>query len=78
MKCSLVLQAEDFLDEILSFESNNSLNDPTKLDTSLKGDLKIKKEPNNLSEAEARDRQKKDNHNMSKTANGNSKIWSRI
>jgi hypothetical protein len=30
------------------------------------GDIKIKEEPQVFSEAEARDRQKKDNHNMSK------------
>lgn len=53
----IYLQAEDFLDEILS------LNDGIKLDGS--SDIKIKQEPS-LSEAEARDRQKKDNHNMSK------------
>lgn len=52
-------QAEDFLDEILS------LNDGIKLDSS--SDIKIKQEPS-IMEAEARDRQKKDNHNMSKFA----------
>lgn len=70
-------QAEELLDEILSFESS-SLADS--LNASLTGggsgggggrdgggsssDIKIKQEPS-VTEAEARDRQKKDNHNMS-------------
>lgn len=59
---SFNFQAEDFLDEILS------LNDGIKLDSS--SDIKIKQEPT-VSEAEARDRQKKDNHNMSKLCHVN-------
>lgn len=46
------------------------MGDSLKLDTSLTGDLQIKQEPLILSDAEmhamAKDRQKKDNHNMSK------------
>lgn len=61
-------QAEDLLEDILSFESS-SLGDSLKLDASLSGDLQIKQEPLILSDAEmhamAKDRQKKDNHNMS-------------
>lgn len=78
-----ILQAEDLLDDILSFESS-SLADSLKLDASYGGhgvtggnstngsnsDLMIKQEPSNISDAEmhalAKDRQKKDNHNMSK------------
>lgn len=67
------IQAEDLLDDILSFESS-SLADSLKLDTSYGGggnsDLLIKEEPSNITDAEmhalAKDRQKKDNHNMSK------------
>lgn len=75
-------QAEDLLDDILSFESS-SLADSLKLDTSCgaggistngnsgsNSDLIIKQEPSGgTSDAEmhamAKDRQKKDNHNMS-------------
>lgn len=63
-----LFQAEDLLEDILSFESS-SLGDSLKLDTSLTGDCQIKQEPLILSDAEmhamAKDRQKKDNHNMS-------------
>lgn len=77
----LQTQAEDFLDDILSFESS-SLADSLKLDTSCgagggstngntgsNSGLIIKQEPSGISDAEmhalAKDRQKKDNHNMS-------------
>lgn len=67
-KSSLILQAEDLLDDILSFE-NGSLADSLKLDQSYSSDLSIKQEPSAMSDAEihaiAKDRQKKDNHNMS-------------
>lgn len=62
------------LDDILSFESS-SLADSLKLDASYGGggnnsDLLIKQEPSAITDAEmhalAKDRQKKDNHNMSK------------
>lgn len=62
------------MDDILSFESS-SLTDSLKLDASYGGgtsnnsDLIIKQEPSVTSDAEmhamAKDRQKKDNHNMS-------------
>lgn len=73
-------QAEDLLDDILSFESS-SLADSLKLDATYGGggangttgsnsDLVIKQEPSvPVTDAEmhalAKDRQKKDNHNMS-------------
>ncbi|XP_037044431.1 transcription factor E3 isoform X2 [Bradysia coprophila] len=60
-------EAEDLLDDILSFE-NGSLADSLKLDQSYSSDLSIKQEPSAMSDAEihaiAKDRQKKDNHNM--------------
>lgn len=79
--CSLLsLQAEDLLDDILSFESS-SLADSLKLDAyggsgganggtnGSNSDLVIKQEPSAVTDAEmhalAKDRQKKDNHNMS-------------
>uniref|UniRef100_A0A336LML8 CSON011283 protein n=1 Tax=Culicoides sonorensis TaxID=179676 RepID=A0A336LML8_CULSO len=56
-------EAEDLLDELLSYDSR-SLNEALKIDSPLSSsDIKIKQEPS-FSEAEARDRQKKDNHNM--------------
>lgn len=62
------IQAEDLLDDILSIESS-SLADSLKLDPSYSSDLSIKQEPSAISDAEihaiAKDRQKKDNHNMS-------------
>lgn len=69
-------QAEDLLDDILSFESS-SVADSLKLDpyysgvrTNNKSNLHIKQEPSTANDAEmhalAKDRQKKDNHNMSK------------
>lgn len=82
--CYLHLQAEDLLDDILSFESS-SLADSLKLDgtyggggangvtTGSNSDLVIKQEPSAISDAEmhalAKDRQKKDNHNMSMSIN---------
>ncbi|KAJ6641513.1 Microphthalmia-associated transcription factor [Pseudolycoriella hygida] len=60
-------EAEDLLEDILSFE-NGSLADSLKLDQSYSSDLSIKQEPSAMSDAEihaiAKDRQKKDNHNM--------------
>lgn len=58
------MQAEDYIDEILSFETPSSIADSLKYDSNSLPDIKIKQEAS-LSEAEARDRQKKDNHNMS-------------
>ncbi|XP_065354947.1 uncharacterized protein DDB_G0283357 [Calliphora vicina] len=58
-------------DADLDFEDilhNNNLNDTLKFDDSFSSDLNIKQEPSSMSEAEvnamAKDRQKKDNHNM--------------
>lgn len=61
IKTSL-FQAEDYIDEILNGESYA---DSLRYDSNSM-DVKIKEEPQVFSEAEARDRQKKDNHNMSK------------
>lgn len=55
-------QAEDYIDEILNGESYA---DSLKYDSNTMSDIRIKEEPQVFSEAEARDRQKKDNHNMS-------------
>lgn len=57
-------QAEDYIDEILNGESYA---DSLKYDANAMADIKIKEEPQVYSEAEQKDRQKKDNHNMSKT-----------
>jgi hypothetical protein len=65
-------QAEDLIDDLLSLESSSLASDGFKTsDNSLQGnDINIKNEPFVLSDAElhalAKDRQKKDNHNMSK------------
>jgi hypothetical protein len=56
-------QAEDYIDEILNGESYA---DSLKYDSNAMADIRIKEEPQVFSEAEAKDRQKKDNHNMSK------------
>nr|XP_023015686.1 transcription factor EC-like isoform X2 [Leptinotarsa decemlineata] len=61
--------AEDLIDDLLSLESSSLASDGFKTDNSLTGnDLDIKNEPYLLSDAElhalAKDRQKKDNHNM--------------
>lgn len=68
--CLVLLQAEDLLDDILSFEAG-SLGDSLGKDGQSDSltDLSIKPEPLLLTDAEihalAKDRQKKDNHNMS-------------
>lgn len=56
-------QAEDYIDDILNGESYA---DSLKYDPNTMGDVRIKEEPQVFTEADARDRQKKDNHNMSK------------
>lgn len=78
------MQAEDLLDDILSFESS-SLADSLKLEAYGVGsnsDLLIKQEPSGVSDAEmhamAKDRQKKDNHNMSKFFNSYTNNRSKI
>lgn len=67
------LQAEDLLDDILSFEAgslSDGLKDGQTGSLGSLTDLQIKPEPLLLTDAElhalAKDRQKKDNHNMSK------------
>ena len=50
-----VLQEDDYIDELLAFESDLKFN-------KLPNGVRIKKEQ---ADPEARDRQKKDNHNMS-------------
>lgn len=66
-------QAEDLIEDLLSLETSPLAGDTYKRDGSLSSnsnDLNIKNEPLILSDAElhalAKDRQKKDNHNMSK------------
>lgn len=68
----MCLQAEDLLDDILSFEAGSlgdGLKDSQSGSLSSLPDLNIKHEPLLLTDAEvhalAKDRQKKDNHNMS-------------
>jgi len=58
-------KSKDFIDEILNLDSN-SLDEALKFEKLLADDILIKQEPEELSMAEVRDRQKKDNHNMSK------------
>lgn len=67
------MQAEDLLDDILSFEAGSlgdGLKDGQAGSLTNIPELQIKPEPLLLTEAEihalAKDRQKKDNHNMSK------------
>lgn len=68
------LQAEDLIDDLLSLESSSLASDSFKTsDNSLtSADINIKNEPLIYTEAElhaiAKDRQKKDNHNMSEYA----------
>lgn len=60
---SVQFQAEDYLDDILN---GDSYADSLKYDPNTMSDIRIKEEPQVFTEADARDRQKKDNHNMSK------------
>jgi hypothetical protein len=63
--CGKSLQSKDFIDEILNLDTN-SLDEALKFEKLLADDnILIKQEPEELSMAEVRDRQKKDNHNMS-------------
>ncbi|ENN74256.1 hypothetical protein HUJ04_012653 [Dendroctonus ponderosae] len=64
-----MFQAEELIDDLLSLESSSLASDGFKTsDSSLANDINIKNEPFLLSEADlhamAKDRQKKDNHNM--------------
>jgi hypothetical protein len=56
-------KSKDFIDEILNLDDN--LDEALKFEKLLADDILIKQEPEELSMAEVRDRQKKDNHNMS-------------
>lgn len=57
-------KSKDFIDEILNLDSG-SLDEALRLEKFLADDsILIKQEPEELSMAEVRDRQKKDNHNM--------------
>lgn len=60
--CFLHLQAEDYIDDILNGETYA---DSLKYDSNTMNDIRIKEEPQLYNEADAKDRQKKDNHNMS-------------
>jgi hypothetical protein len=68
-------QAEDYIDEILN---GDSYADTLKYDPNTMSDIRIKEEPQVFSEAEARDRQKKDNHNMSKNFDDSMNLVLRI
>lgn len=61
-------QADDLFDDILQIDSS-ALHDSFKFESNFSSDLSIKQEPQSLTDAEmhalAKDRQKKDNHNMS-------------
>lgn len=65
------LQAEDYIDEILN---GDSYADSLKYDANTMSDIKIKEEPQVFSEADAKDRQKKDNHNMSKLKSNHKQV----
>lgn len=56
-------KSKDFIDEILM---DDNLDEALKFEKLLADDILIKQEPEELSVADMRDRQKKDNHNMSK------------
>lgn len=58
------LQAEDYIDDILNGETYA---DSLKYDSNTMNDIRIKEEPQIYNEADAKDRQKKDNHNMSES-----------
>lgn len=53
---------DEYIDEILNYDS---ISDAIKYEINSVSDTKIKQEPQSLTEAD-KDRQKKDNHNMSK------------
>lgn len=56
-------KSKDFIDEILNLD-HDDLDEALKFEKLLADDILIKQEPEELSMAEVRDRQKKDNHNM--------------
>ena len=57
------MQTEDYIDDILN---GDTYADSLKYDSNSMSDIRIKEEPQAYTEADAKDRQKKDNHNMSK------------
>lgn len=59
-------QTEDYIDDLLN---GDSYADSLKYDANTMSDIRIKEEPQAFSELDAKDRQKKDNHNMSKFIN---------
>ena len=65
-------QAEELFEDMYKLDSNSKHNCFIH-DTNFSSDLSIKQEPHSLTEQEmhamAKDRQKKDNHNMSKLLN---------
>lgn len=58
---SLPFQTEDYIDDLLN---GNSYADSLKYDSNSMSDLRVKEEPQSYGEVDAKDRQKKDNHNM--------------
>lgn len=61
-KYFVLFQTEDYIDDLLNGESYA---DSLKYDANTMSDIRIKEEPQAFSELDAKDRQKKDNHNMS-------------
>lgn len=63
----MIIKSKDFIDEILNLDSS-SLDEALKLEKLLSDDVLIKQEPDDddAPVEDVRDRQKKDNHNMSK------------
>lgn len=64
-----IKKSKDFIDEILNLDDD--LDEALKFEKLLADDILIKQEPEELSMAEVRDRQKKDNHNMSEYSEAN-------
>lgn len=58
---SLPFQTEDYIDDLLN---GHSYADSLKYDSNSMSDLRVKEEPQPYGEVDAKDRQKKDNHNM--------------
>lgn len=58
---SLPFQTEDYIDDLLN---GHSYADSLKYDSNSMSDLRVKEEPQGYGEVDAKDRQKKDNHNM--------------
>lgn len=58
-----IAKSKDFIDEILNLDDD--LDEALKFEKLLADDILIKQEPEEVSMESVRDRQKKDNHNMS-------------